>query len=327
MSKISTCPICETSIQADAEQCLNCRWVLTEYSLFDREKYTRLVDWAVDCYKELDELRSRSSYNKEKLIGRLNRQRDDIDRLQKQVDRILINIPDNNCSSPDSPVPVVTSTIFLSEEDSLSLPQSGAYPQENEIQTPIDSTSGRVIISYDVEARDDYSSAPISDMFGDNQRDTDRNNITTAPVIVDDEEDRPQQAETIGLTQIQTKIVSDYYHNSSDFDKIYRPKIATITKETINNNWASEQKVLILTEADRGNYWIFESDGICYLVPYHGKYFNQHSYQTLSTIFDCENYTPDYNNIQLLAAAIVISEGATSPQTWRLQSQGKLFFK
>jgi hypothetical protein len=325
MSKISTCPICETSIQPDTEQCPSCRWVLTEHNLLDREKYNRLVDWAIDAYKELDELRSRSTYNKEKVIGRLNRQRDDIDRLQKQVDRILINIPDNNYSSPNSPVSVVASTITLSEEDLLSLPQSGAYLQENDIQIPIDSTSDRVTIGCDVELRDDCASAPISDMFGANQRDTDRNNITSVPVIV--EEDSPQQAETIGLNQVQTRIVSDYYHNPSDFDKIYRSKIATITKETINNNWASEQKVLILTEADRGNYWIFESEDIYYLVPYYGKYFNQHSYQTLSTIFDCENYTPDYQNIQLLAAAIVTKENATSPQTWRLQLQGKLFFK
>jgi hypothetical protein len=323
MSKISTCPICETSIQPDTEQCPSCRWVLTEYSLFDREKYNRLVDWAVDCYKELDESRSRGNYNKNKLIGRLNRQRDDIDRLQKQVDRILINIPDNNCSSPDSPVSVVASKISLSEEDLLSLPQSGAYRQENDIQMPIDSISSRVTVSYDAEARDNYSSAPIHDLLGSNQGNV---SITTATVIVD-EQARPQQSETIGLTKVQTKIVSDYYHNSSDFDKIYYPKIATITKETINNNWASEQKVLILTEAERGNYWIFESEDICYVVPHYGKYFNQHSYQTLSAIFDCENYTPDYNNIQLLAAAIVTKESVTNPQTWRLQQQGKLFFK
>jgi hypothetical protein len=323
MSEISTCPICETSIQPDTEQCPSCQWILTEYDSLDRERYNRLVDWAVDCYKELDELRSRSTYNKEKLIGRLNRQRDDIDRLQKQVDRILINIPDNNCSSPDSPVSVVTSKISLSEEDLLSLPQSGAYRQENDIQMPIDSTSSRVTVSYDAEARDDYSSAPMHDLLGPNQGNV---SITTATVIVD-EQARPQQSEPIGLTQVQTRIISDYYHNSSDFDKIYCPKIATITSETINNNWASEQKVLILTEAERGNYWIFESECICYLVPYYGKYFNPHSYQTLSTIFDCENYTPDYQNIQLLAAAIVTKESTTNPQTWRLQSQGKLFFK
>jgi hypothetical protein len=243
MKLFSVCPICETSIQPDTEQCPNCRWVLTEYSLLDREKYNRLVDWAVDCYKELDELRTRSTYNKERLNTRLNRQRDDIDRLQEQVDKILINITDNQCNSLDSP-----------------------------------------------------------------------------------EQDRSQQSGTIWLTQVQTRIVHDYCHHHSDFDKIYHPKIATITKETINNNWASEEKIIILTEAERGNYWIFESEGIYYLVPYYGKYFNPHSYQTLSTIFDCENYIPDYNNIQLLATAIVTNESTINPQTWRLQSQGKLVF-
>jgi hypothetical protein len=326
MSKISNCPICETSIQPDTEQCPNCRWVLTEYSLLDREKYNRLVDWAVDCYKELDELRSRSTYNKEKLISRLNRQRDDIDRLQKQVDQILINIPETQDNISDSPESLIVNKTSTSVEDLHSFSPNGDYEQQDNPLKPINSTSSQVTIGYDLGEKDDYLSAPIHDLLGSIQGDVDPNSIITATAIVD-EQDISQQSEPIGLTQVQTRIVSDYYHNSSDFDKIYYPKIATITKETINNNWASEQKVLILTEADRGNYWIFESEGICYLVPYHGKYFNQHSYQTLSTIFDCENYTPDYQNIQLLAAAIVISEGATSPQIWRLQSQGKLFFK
>jgi hypothetical protein len=317
MKKNSVCPICRISIQPDINQCQNCRWILTEYSLLDREKYNRLVDWAVDCYKELDELRCRSTVNKEMLTYRLNRQRDDLDRLQEQVDQILINMPDNQGNSLG----------FLDSSIDICLfSQNEIYEQQDNPQTPIDSTSSQVTIGYDLGKKDDYSSAPMHDLLGSNQGDVDPNSITTATVIVD-EQDISQQSETIGLTQVQTKIVSDYYHNSSDFNQIYSLKIATITKEAINNNWASEQKVLILTEADRGNYWIFENEGICYLVPYYEKYFNQHSYQTLSTIFDCENYTPDYNNIQLLAAAIVTKEGATNPQTWRLQSQGKLFFK
>jgi BMFP domain-containing protein YqiC len=221
---------------------------MAKYDLLHREEYNQIVGWMIDTDRKINEFKSRSTYNKDRLIGRLNRQRDDIDLLQKQVDRILLNMIEN------------------------------------------------------------------------------RNSIATATLIVN-EKGCSQQPEIVGSAQFQTRIVSNYYHNSSNFDKIYYPKIATITKETINNNWASEQKLLILTEADRGNYWIFESEGICYVVPYYGKYFNQHSYQTLSTIFDCENYTPDYNNIQLLAAAIVTKESTTNPQTWRLQSPGKLFFK
>ncbi len=325
MSKISTCPICETSIQPDTEQCPSCRWVLIEYSLLDREKYNRLVDWAVDCYKELDELRSRSTYNKNKLIDRLNRQRDDIDRLQKQVDRIIINIPENQANVSDSPESSIVSKTSASVEALHSSSPNEDYGQKDNPLTPIDSNSSQVTIDYALGAKDDNSSAPMHELPGSNQEDVDP--IITPETVIVDERDCPQQSEPIGLTQVQTKIISDYYHNSSDFDNIYHPKIATITKETINNNWASEQKVLILTEADRGNYWIFESEGICYLVPYYGKYFNQHSYQTLSTIFDCENYTPDYNHIQLLVAAIVTKESTTNPQTWRLQLQGKLFFK
>ena len=316
MSKISVCPVCETSIQPDTEQCPTCRWIIMNYLSLDREKYHRLVDWAIDAYKELDELRSRGAYNKKNLIGRLNRQRDDIDRLQKQVDQILMSMQDNKSNSPETEASIVIKDNRSSEEN---LPQQDPnYSQLDDTQIAIKSTSSVVTINYDVMA-------PMDEMYGANQRDIERSNSSMVTVPAD-QDNYPQQSEVIGLDRVQTKIVTDYYHDQSNFDYNYHPKTATITKETINNNWTNEQKVLILTEADRGNYWIFEIENICYLVPYSGKYFNQHSYQTLSAIFECENYIPDYNRLQLLAAAIVTSEGTTSPQTWRLQVQGKLFF-
>ena len=223
---------------------------------------------------------------------------------------------DSKSNSPEAEALMVIRDNCSPEEN---LPQQDTnYSQLDDTQIVIESTSSLVTISDDVMA-------PMKEMYGANQRDIERSNSSMVTVPAD-QDNYPQQSEVIGLDRVQTKIVTDYYHDQSNFDYNYRPKTATITKETINNNWTSEQKVLILTEAGRGNYWIFEIENICYLVPCSGKYFNQHSYQTLSAIFECENYTPDYNKLQLLAAAIVTSEGTTSPQTWRLQAQGKLFF-
>lgn len=128
------------------------------------------------------------------------------------------------------------------------------------------------------------------------------------------------------LTQAPQNIISDYYHNPREFAVKYQAKIANITKNSIANNRGSEDKVVILEEANKGNYWIFDFEDRTYLVPVEDKYINQHSYTTSSTIFEGHNYTSNYQKIQLVKPAIVSIEPNTNPQTWRLQQQGELVF-
>ena len=106
----------------------------------------------------------------------------------------------------------------------------------------------------------------------------------------------------------------------------YQVRIANITKDSINANRGSEEKNVVLEETNRGNYWVFNFGDDNYLVPVEGKYINQHSYTTTSTIFAGNNYTPDYQKIQLIKPAIVLIDPNTNPQTWRLQQQGELAF-
>jgi hypothetical protein len=290
MQKSISCPICKTIIQNDAEQCQNCRWIITSYSSLDREKYNRLVDWAIDCYKKVDEYKSRSDWNKQTVEDRLNRQRDEIDLLRKQVDLILQRIPEENYNS-------------------------------------IDSTPTRSIIDEDLrESNDDEPSTPMQEMFGTSQSEMDLDHTTSITEKVDRDDDF-QQAEYSKLTDVHQQIINDYSRKSGDFERNYISKIATITKDTINSIWRSEQKVVILTEADSGNYWIIECESICYLVPFYPlSYVNQNSYKIFNMIFECENYTPDYQSIQLIEAAIVTKDDTTSSRTWRLQQQGKIVF-
>ena len=128
------------------------------------------------------------------------------------------------------------------------------------------------------------------------------------------------------LPNFQQEITSDYYYNSSQFAAKYQPITANITKDSINTNRGNESKIVILEEINRGNYWIFDFNNSTYLVPVEDKYINQHSYTTISTIFEGHNYTPGYQKIQLLKPAIVSIEPNTNPQTWRLQQQGELVF-
>lgn len=150
-------------------------------------------------------------------------------------------------------------------------------------------------------------------------------------VAIDRQELVPLQQEELNATSSELQklyqdIVSDYNHNPREFTTKYQVKIANITKDSINSNRGSEEKNIILEETNRGNYWIFNFDDYHYLVPVEGKYINQHSYTTTSTIFEGHNYTPDYQKIQLVKPAIVSIDPITNPQTWRLQEQGELVF-
>ena len=128
------------------------------------------------------------------------------------------------------------------------------------------------------------------------------------------------------LPKPQQEIISDYCHDSKEFIIKYQVKIANITKDSINANRGSEAKTVILEEAGRGNYWIFNFEDYYYLVPIEDKYINQHNHTTISTIFEGHNYTPDYQEKQLIRPAIVSIDPNTNPQTWRLQEQGELVF-
>ncbi|MCY7335708.1 MAG: hypothetical protein LH613_05765 [Chamaesiphon sp.] len=139
------------------------------------------------------------------------------------------------------------------------------------------------------------------------------------------EQEQPS-LEVTKLPQVQQEIASEYYHNLTHFATKYQVKTVNVTKDSINYNRGSDEKIVILEEAQRGNYWIFSYDEYIYLVPAEDKYINQHSYTIASTIFEGHNYTPDYQKIQLLKPAIVSIDTTTNPQTWRLQQQGKLAF-
>lgn len=128
------------------------------------------------------------------------------------------------------------------------------------------------------------------------------------------------------LPKQQQEIISDYYYNPKEFASKYQVKIANTTKESINSNRGSEEKNVVLEETSRGNYWIFNFGDDNYLVPVEDKYINQHSYNTISTIFEGHNYTPDYQKKQLIKPARVSINPNTNPLTWRLQEQGELAF-
>jgi hypothetical protein len=303
MVKTSSCPICKTPIEQDLEQCPICKWVLNIDGL-NSEKYDLLIEWALFYYQEAKVLRVKYECSKQFLTHRIDGHRDTIDvhtssiqLLQQQVDLLLKHLPENDCNPQDSSI-------------------------------SINGTSDKLTTDYTCREEDNNDpSAPTKEIHENNLSEVEPDNSILSGINTS-QNDEKHHFRNSNLTEVHQKIISEYYHNSSDFGRNYNPKVAALTKDTINSIWRSEQKVIILTEADSGNYWIFERESICYLVPFHPlSYVNKNSYKVFSMIFDCENYTPDYQSMELVEAAIVTSEGAASPKTWRLQQQGKLVFR
>ncbi|WP_373538643.1 hypothetical protein [Chamaesiphon sp.] len=88
----SACPICRKIIKdSDQDKCDQCYWLLNTENLLNSEICNSLIEWAIYHYQRADDL-CRKDYDHIKLESRLNRQRDDIDRLQNTIDS-FVNIP------------------------------------------------------------------------------------------------------------------------------------------------------------------------------------------------------------------------------------------
>jgi hypothetical protein len=298
----SACPICHTLVQDPLkEKCDKCDWQLGIENSLDPSIRNSLVEWAMCHYQRLRKIELKEDYYQCTLDGRLNRQREDIDRLQKMLDNILTQAPgidsvlrskqtdidqENNSSTT-----IETSIISTGVDSNLpaSEPQDAVDPHIQEIEPPsidpddIDSTS--------ISSHAEETSLKIPE-----------------------------------LTKAQQEIAADYNHNISQFVDKHHVKKTKATASSINTSWISENKIAVLEEADRGNYWIFNYGEFTYLVPDEDNRITDHRLDTVSIIFHLDRYNSNYNKIQLIKPAIVSINPNTNPQTWRLQQQGELAF-
>lgn len=284
------CPICNTEIQnRTKEECDRCGWLLKIDTLLEPRIYDLLLDWSIKYYDRAKELESRSKYRQNLLNNRLNTQRDDIDLLKQQISNISAHIPE-------------IKSILLSQETKI----------DRDINIPvIPVNSIQIEDASNIDERDLESPSNLYPLTNSDD-----------PVVPLKE----LNTEITPLSSADQEIISEYYHNISQFAAKYHPKTASLNKDSINSNRGNEDKIVVLEETNRGNYWVFNLGDFTYLVPVEGKYINQHSYTTTTSIFESHDYTPDYKRIQLVKPAIVSIDTNTNPQTWRLQQQGELVF-
>jgi hypothetical protein len=281
-----TCPICDTDIQDPSlEECGKCGWILITESSLDPKTYNLLIDWAIRRYARVQELESRGKYNQDRLNHRLNSQRNDIDFLRQQIEKIWIHLKSEPIAhSQDAQVLATTNIIKINDD---------FFPEITEEEYSITANSS---------------------------------NLVSTTNIIDLDNKFHAIAKSISVANGFTEIVSDYFHKPIEFAVQYKTITVNITKDSIDSNRRKEEKIVILEENNRGNYWLFEVDSFIYLVPVPDKYINQHSYSSTSMMFEGSNYTPDYQKIQLVKPAIVSIDPNTNPQTWRLQQRGELVF-
>ena len=227
----------------------------------------------IELHTQLEELKSRSKYDELRLSERLCRQRDDTDRLQKTITKILTDIEEIRTDLAIKGISVNQDISHLKQKPKLVGQKLRSAKSELSIQQ-------------------DESLSPAAPM----------------------------------LTQIEQEILSEYHHNIDKFAEKYQVKNVDLTKALIRANLACEKKNVVVEKVDQGKYWLFNLEDNIYLVPAKERYLDKNIYADTNTIFERQNYTPDYQKIQLIKPAIVSINPNTNPQTWRLQQQGELAF-
>jgi hypothetical protein len=297
----SACPICRTLSQdPPKEKCDRCDWQIDIENSLDPRIRNSLVEWAICHYQRSREL-ERKDYHQSILDAKLHRHRDDIDRLQQTLDSILKHVPEINSIlrskqtgiDRENNSPIMIETSIIATDIDSNLPEAETQDAAN-----IDTQEIKLIS-------------------------TDPDNIDSASILPHKEEISLEISE---LTKAQQEIVADYNYNISQFVDKYHARNTRITTGSINTNWISEEKIVVLEETNRGNYWIFNYGEFTYLVPDEDSGINEHRSDTVSTIFHLDRYNPNYHRIQLIKPAIVLIDPNTNPQTWRLQQQGELVF-
>ena len=334
----SDCPVCRNHIEDNSqEKCGVCGWILINEKHLDSKIYNPLLDWAIRYYHQVQDLESRSNYDRLKVNDRLDRQSDTINLLERQLETVLSYLKSESTGYPQDLSIEMISSIDSEVNNQHLCSEETSFLEEYCV------TDNSIINNQDNLVYPDISSSPvILDSFTfleelikePSIQLTTSSELDLSPFKLDVKQGTSiSENSNFDIESSSNKseasiqyIILDYYHNPKEFMSKYQVRIANITKNNINANRGSEGKNVVLEETNRGNYWIFNFEDCHYLVPVEDKYINQHSYTTTCTIFTGHNYTPDYQKIQLIKPAIVSIDPNTNPQTWRLQQQGELTF-
>ncbi|VXD17359.1 hypothetical protein PL8927_60001 [Planktothrix serta PCC 8927] len=81
---------------------------------------------------------------------------------------------------------------------------------------------------------------------------------------------------------------------------------------------------IALEQKKNGSYWVWESGGVCYLIPKYSLKINQYNFETIQYIFECEGYSSNSQGFKLLKPAQVYS--SDGGKKWQVSQLGILQF-
>ena len=96
-----------------------------------------------------------------------------------------------------------------------------------------------------------------------------------------------------------------------------------VPQETIRQLRSGTQCELKFTEDRKGNFWIINWQGVCFLIPKEKSIIHPYQYGNFQRVFNCQNYHEDYINFEVIEPAIVIS---CNRETWQLERKGTIKF-
>ena len=170
----------------------------------------------------------------------------------------------------------------------------------------------------------------VSNTLGDYKQDEQVSNysLSDQTQIVSNTPGDYKQDEQVSNYEIDDPEINSLVENYNNHGEL-PDKIDVCETEESRSRRCSGGKDPTVFEANyrgRGDYWIIADQ---YLVPKHKYKINQHSYKTISVLFDCRNY--DGNAHASLDDMILVKPAKVIPipnqQKWQLQDTGILEFK
>ncbi|MFM6014966.1 MAG: zinc ribbon domain-containing protein [Dolichospermum sp.] len=170
----------------------------------------------------------------------------------------------------------------------------------------------------------------VSNTLGDYKQDKQVSNysLSDQTQIVSNTPGDYKQDEQVSNYEIDDPEINSLVENYNNHGEL-PDKIDVCETEESRSRRCSGGKDPTVFEANyrgRGDYWIIADQ---YLVPKHKYKINQHSYKTISVLFDCRNY--DGNAHASLDDMILVKPAKVIPipnqQKWQLQDTGILEFK
>ncbi|NEP84305.1 MAG: hypothetical protein F6K39_43040, partial [Okeania sp. SIO3B3] len=96
------------------------------------------------------------------------------------------------------------------------------------------------------------------------------------------------------------------------------------TDQSIDQRRLGGGQGAILHKHRKGNYWILNEGGTDYMVPKNNIKINEYSLETVTNLFECQGYQPEYSGFKLIKPAMVSS--VSRGEIWQLVEPGVLQF-